>query len=167
MAQLCLQKNTSVCGNLNFSPFMSGASSHQNSLLNSGHPRLLKHKHSAKLSKSPALSFAESFATALTSQPDGEDNMSCPPPSSLFPPQPLRKSVSVDSFALYRCSPREPDATPHHSSENPLHGHSFVPEARLGGHLLFIRKDEFETSNTLKTTFQILMSTAMTRQVLL
>lgn len=148
MTQLCSQKNTSVCGNLNIFPFphyMSGANSHQNSLLNSGNPLLLKHKNSAKLSKSPALSFAESFSSALTSQPD---DMSCPLPSSLLPPQPLRKSISVDSFALYRYSLRGLNATPHHLSENPLHSHSFVPEARLGKHLHFFRGHEFETSST-------------------
>nr|KAG5648008.1 hypothetical protein DXG03_007042 [Asterophora parasitica] len=48
---------------------------------------------------SPTPSFADSFATAYTSQADPENALS--PPSSLAPPQSLRKSLSVDSFVNF------------------------------------------------------------------
>ncbi|KAF8078601.1 ras guanine nucleotide exchange factor domain-containing protein [Lyophyllum atratum] len=47
---------------------------------------------------SPTPSFAESFATAYTSQADSENLAS---PSSLAPVQSLRKSLSVDSFVKF------------------------------------------------------------------
>ncbi|KAF8168080.1 ras guanine nucleotide exchange factor domain-containing protein [Crassisporium funariophilum] len=59
-------------------------------------------RDSATFLKSPALSFAESFSTAYTSPgDDGGDSARFIGPSSLAPPQNLRKSISVDSFAQY------------------------------------------------------------------
>ncbi|GLB36172.1 putative guanine nucleotide exchange factor for Ras-like small GTPases [Lyophyllum shimeji] len=50
---------------------------------------------------SPTPSFAESFATAYTSQTDLENAAALSPSSSLAPMQGLRKSISVDSFAKF------------------------------------------------------------------
>ncbi|KAF9526442.1 ras guanine nucleotide exchange factor domain-containing protein [Crepidotus variabilis] len=64
----------------------------------------------ANILRSPAPSFAESFATARTSPDDDEDadfvslTRLGPPSSTLAPPQSLRKSISVDSFAQYNSS---------------------------------------------------------------
>ena len=54
-----------------------------------------------KVAPSPSPSFADSFATAYTSPVDENDEISRLGPSSLAPPQSLRKSISVDSFAKY------------------------------------------------------------------
>lgn len=57
--------------------------------------------HSTTLLHSPASSSAKSFTTACTST-EGQNHVNTlHPPSSLPPPQSLRKSISVDSFAKF------------------------------------------------------------------
>lgn len=56
---------------------------------------------------SPTLSFAESFATAYSSpsQAGSDTSPSLLPSSALVPAQPLRKSISVDSFVQFSRDP--------------------------------------------------------------
>ncbi|KAF8973945.1 ras guanine nucleotide exchange factor domain-containing protein [Flammula alnicola] len=76
--------------------------SHPESTLGSVTPPVPKAKEPSHFLQSPALSFAESFSTAYTSPSrEEEDETTRLGPSSLAPPQNLRKSVSVDSFAQY------------------------------------------------------------------
>ena len=60
-----------------------------------------KDKDAAHFLQSPTPSFAESFSTALTSPDNQVEEAARLGLSSLAPPQGLRKSVSVDSFAPY------------------------------------------------------------------
>jgi hypothetical protein len=59
---------------------------------------LTNENHSATLLHSPASSSAKSFTTACTST-EGQNHVNTRYPLSLPPPQSLRKSLSVDSFA--------------------------------------------------------------------
>lgn len=78
-------------------------------------PPLSPGRSSSQLQQSPALSLAESFSTAYTSAPPGQEltEISHLDPSSLAAPQSLRKSLSVDSFAQYNR-----DSYKNHSNES-------------------------------------------------
>lgn len=78
-------------------------------------PPLSPGRSSSQLQQSPALSLAESFSTAYTSAPPGQEltEISHLGPSSLAAPQSLRKSLSVDSFAQYNR-----DSYKNHSNES-------------------------------------------------
>ncbi|CAA7265781.1 unnamed protein product [Cyclocybe aegerita] len=77
-------------------------------------------RDSATFLKSPAPSFAESFNTAFTSQVEDSDDTTRLVHYSLAPPQNLRKSISVDSFAQYgRDGSRSIRGYPNSPSEQP------------------------------------------------
>lgn len=77
-----------------------------------------KDKDAAQFLQSPTPSFADSFSTAFTSPDDEVEEATRLGPSSLAPPQSLRKSVSVDSFTPYN---RDGSQTQLNSSPEPSH----------------------------------------------
>ncbi|PPQ64266.1 hypothetical protein CVT24_008404 [Panaeolus cyanescens] len=111
---------------------------------------------SAIFLQSPAPSFAESFSTAFSSSSADENQLSIPLASpALAPPQSLRKSISVDSFAQYgrdgahssRSHVTQPPESPREFHVSPLPGPLSHPEKPVwtgrnrGESLSFVHKE--------------------------